>query len=155
MEHLPSNIRRIVPVRCQLLHKNAKLPTRYTAGAAGLDLYAQMDSSVMIPIGEWRSIPTGVAVAIPQDHVGLICPRSGLALNEGVTVLNGPGVIDEDYRGEIRIILVNHGRTRVIIDHGDRIAQLVVVQAFGVHAELVDELPRTDRGEGGFGSTGR
>ena len=99
-------------------------------------------------------ITTGIAVAIPQGHAGLVAPRSGLAARNGISVVNGPGVVDAGYRGEINVILINHGTDPVTFARGDRIAQLVVVPVAAVVFEEVDELPDSDRGAGGFGSSG-
>lgn len=99
-------------------------------------------------------MPTGIAVAIPEGHAGLITPRSGLAAGHGLGVLNGPGLVDAGYRGEIRVILVNHGEEAVEISRGDRIAQLVIVAVASQEFEVVEELPASRRGDGGLGSTG-
>ena len=129
------------------------LPAYAKPGDAGLDLRAS-ESATLEP-GERRLVPTGLAVAIPEGHAGFVLPRSGLAMHRGVTVLNAPGLIDSGYRGEIKVLLINHGAEAVSIDHGERIAQLVVQPV--ARARLVEEerLPDSARGEGGFGSTGR
>ena len=129
------------------------LPAYAKPGDAGLDLRAS--ESVTLEPGERRLVPTGLAVAIPEGHAGFVLPRSGLAMHRGVTVLNAPGLIDSGYRGEIKVLLINHGAEAVSIDHGERIAQLVVQPV--ARARLVEEerLPDSARGEGGFGSTGR
>lgn len=134
------------------LHPEATLPQRMTAGAAGMDL-ASVDR-LTIPPGEHGTVSTGLAVALPNGWEGQVRPRSGLAARKGLTVLNTPGTVDADYRGEVRVILQNHGQNAVIIRPGDRIAQLVVVPVPPVQVEEVDELPDTDRGDAGFGSTG-
>ena len=122
-------------------------------GDAGLDLRANVDAEV--GPGERALIPTGLAVAIPEGHAGLVLPRSGLASFQGLTLANAPGLIDAGYRGEITCSVVNLDRDRPVkIARGDRIAQLVVVALPSVEARLVDELPPSARGEGGFGSTG-
>ena len=128
------------------------LPSYATAGAAGLDLRA--DEACTLAPGERRTVPTGIAIALPPGHEGQVRPRSGLAARHGVTVLNAPGTIDEDYRGEIRVLLVNLGREPYRIASGDRIAQLVVAPVTRVTTREVSELDETARGEGGFGSTG-
>lgn len=135
-----------------LLTHNARLPTYATDGDAGLDLRAS--ESFWIESGVRRIVPTGIAVAIPDGHVGLIHPRSGLAAKSGITVLNAPGTIDSGYRGELKVILLNTSATPFRIDVGDRIAQLIIQEY--VHADLVEvsELPETARGDRGFGSTG-
>ena len=129
------------------------LPAYAKPGDAGLDLRAS--ESVTLEPGERRLVPTGLAVAIPEGHAGFVLPRSGLAMHKGVTVLNAPGLIDSGYRGEIKVLLINHGAEAVSIDRGERIAQLVVQPV--ARARLVEEerLPDSARGEGGFGSTGR
>jgi len=134
------------------------LPSRATELSAGYDLYSCED--VHIPGIEtlagdnWVLVNTGVAVEIPTGCVGLVCPRSGLALNRGVTVLNAPGIIDSDYRGEIKVILVNFSRLSRAIMRGDRIAQLIVCPTIVAPIQEVRYLHPTERGSGGFGSTG-
>jgi dUTP pyrophosphatase len=129
------------------------LPAYAKPGDAGLDLRAS--EFVTLEPGERRLVPTGLAVAIPEGHAGFVLPRSGLAMHKGVTVLNAPGLIDSGYRGELKVLLINHGAEAVSIDRGERIAQLVVQPV--ARARLVEEerLPDSARGEGGFGSTGR
>jgi dUTP pyrophosphatase len=129
------------------------LPSYATAGAAGLDLRA--DEACTIAPGERRVVPTGVGIALPPGHEGQVRPRSGLAARHGVGMLNGPGTIDEDYRGEIGVVLVNLGQEPFAVARGDRIAQLVVTPVAKVEVVEVEELDATDRGAGGFGSTGR
>jgi len=133
---------------------DAPLPRYQSEGAAGLDLTAALEEPIAIAPGERRLIPTGLALAIPPGFEGQVRPRSGLALRHGVTVLNAPGTIDADYRGEVKVLLVNHGREPFAIAPGDRIAQLVVAAFARVELELVDDLDSTARGEGGYGSTG-
>ena len=128
------------------------LPSRGTPDAAGFDLRSDVDA--VIRPGERTLIQTGFAVAIPHGWVGLVCPRSGLALKHGITVLNAPGIIDADYRGELGVILLNLGDMRFQVNRGDRIAQLVVVLASSREIEEVEDLDATERGAGGFGSTG-
>lgn len=111
--------------------------------------------SVTLRPGERSLVPTGVAVALPAGFVGLVAPRSGLAIREGVGVVNAPGILDSGYRGELKVILINHGHSEVTIARGERIAQLVVVPYVTPDFEEVAELPSSARGEGGFGSTGR
>ncbi len=129
------------------------LPRYQTPGAAGLDLLA--DEAVTLAPGERRLVPTGIALEIPAGHEGQVRPRSGLALRHGVGMLNAPGTIDADYRGEVGVLLVNWGREAVQIARGDRIAQLVVARVERAELALVDKLGRSDRGGGGFGSTGK
>ena len=132
------------------------LPAYQSAGAAGLDLHAAVpaDAPVIIEPGRWASIPTGIAIALPQGTEGQVRPRSGLAARNGITVLNAPGTVDSDYRGEIRVILVNFGVEPFAVERGSRIAQFVVMPV--MHAQLfeVKTLDKTERGAGGFGSTG-
>ncbi len=131
------------------------LPAYETAGAAGLDLRAALpDGPLRLEPGERLLVPTGLVLELPVGTEGQVRPRSGLALRHGVTLLNTPGTIDADYRGEVRVILINHGREAFTVTHGDRIAQLVVAAV--LQAEIVEatELSDTTRGAGGFGSTG-
>jgi dUTP pyrophosphatase len=130
------------------------LPAYMTPGAAGLDLRADLAEAAWLEPGRWCLIPTGLAVAIPDGFEGQIRPRSGRAVREGLTVLNAPGTIDADYRGEVQVLLVNFGPERIEIRPGDRIAQLVVGPVLRVEWREVDALPATGRGDGGFGSTG-
>ncbi len=130
-----------------------ELPRYETAGSAGLDLRA--DEPVALAPGERRLVPTGLAVEIPPGHEGQVRPRSGLALRLGVGMVNAPGTIDSDYRGEVGVILVNHGREPVAFARGERIAQLVIAPVVRAELVLVDELAGSDRGAGGFGSTGK
>lgn len=135
--------------------RDLPLPAYETAGAAGLDLRAALpDGPLRLEPGERLLVPTGLVLELPSGTEGQVRPRSGLALRHGVTLLNTPGTIDADYRGEVKVILINHGRQVFTVEHGDRIAQLVV--AAMVQAEIVEvaELSETTRGAGGFGSTG-
>jgi dUTP pyrophosphatase len=128
------------------------LPRYETPGAAGLDLRA--DEAFTLAPGERRLVPTGLAVELPHGHEGQVRPRSGLALKHGVGMVNAPGTIDSDYRGEVGVLLVNHGQAPVSFVRGDRIAQLVVAPVVQAELELVDALAESGRGGGGFGSTG-
>jgi dUTP pyrophosphatase len=141
-------------MKIPFLRLDPELPTPESAhdGDAGIDLYAREDTA--LPPGRWAMVPTGVAVAIPEGHAGLVAPRSGLAARHGISVVNGPGVIDAGYRGELKVILINHGNDAVLLGRGDRVAQLVVVPIALVELEEVKELPDSERGHGGFGSTG-
>jgi dUTP pyrophosphatase len=130
------------------------LPSYMSEHAAGADLCAALDDELTLLPGARALVPTGVSIALPPGYEAQVRPRSGLALREGVTCLNSPGTIDADYRGPIGVILANLGTTAVTIRRGDRIAQLVVAPVSRADFELVDELPVSDRGEGGFGSTG-
>lgn len=129
------------------------LPGYAHPGDAGLDLHAA-DTTTLLP-GERALVPCGIAIAVPEGHVGLVHPRSGLAVDHGLTVLNAPGTIDAGYRGEVKVLLVNHGTDPVEVRHGQRIAQLVVQPVVTVDVREVDRLDTTARGGGGFGSTGR
>jgi len=132
------------------------LPAYKTLGAAGADICANFehDDYKIITPGKWALIPTGLCVAVPEGFEVQVRPRSGLAWNKGVTVLNSPGTIDSDYRGEIMVNLINHGELGLKITHGMRIAQLVVSPVVQASFSVVDSLGSTERGSGGFGSTG-
>jgi len=134
------------------LDRDLPLPRHAHPGDAGVDLYAA-EATALEPGGR-AVVPTGLAVAIPVGWAGLVVPRSGLAARQGVGVVNAPGLIDAGYRGEIKVVLINHGSDLVSFERGDRIAQLVVVPVAGQHLVEVDELPPSSRGDGGFGSTG-
>ena len=129
------------------------MPARAREDDAGLDLYAAEAAS--IEPGGRALVPTGIAVAIPPGYAGFVLPRSGLALRHGVTLLNTPGLIDPGYRGEVKVLLVNHDRAAATVARGDRIAQLVIQRVEPAELIEVEELPPSDRGAGGFGSTGR
>jgi dUTP pyrophosphatase len=130
------------------------LPERATAHAAGFDLRAAVAAPLVVEPGARALVPTGVAIALPQGYEAQVRPRSGFALTSGVTLLNAPGTIDPDYRGEVGVIVVNHGSQPVTIARGDRIAQLVIQKLPDVELEEVESLPDTSRGGGGFGHTG-
>lgn len=146
------------PVKIQRLPHAAglPLPAYATPGAAGMDLACALpaDTPLLLAPGERAAIPTGFAIALPDGYEAQVRPRSGLAKNHGVTVLNAPGTVDCDYRGEIAVLLVNHGRETLEISRGMRIAQLVVAPAVQIMLEEIGELSETARGSGGFGSTG-
>lgn len=142
-------------VRIKKLHPDAVIPTYGTPFAAGADLYACMDSSVTIEPGQTQFIHTGLAVEIPVGFAGLVYARSGLACKKGIAPANKVGVIDADYRGEIMVALHNHSSETVTIESCERIAQLVIAPFLTAQFEETDELGDTERGEGGFGSTGR
>lgn len=134
--------------------KDLELPSYESKYAAGMDIRAALDYDLIIKPGERKLIPTGLQMALPIGYEAQIRPRSGLAIKKGITMLNSPGTIDADYRGEIKVIAINHGKEDFKIQHGDRIAQMVINQIiqFPIHeSEILDE---TDRGDGGFGSTG-
>lgn len=130
------------------------LPAYASAGAAGMDLQAAVADSLVLEPGGRALVPTGFALALPPGYEAQVRPRSGLALKQGVTVLNSPGTVDEDYRGEVGVILANLGASPFTVERGMRIAQMVVAPVTRVAFALVDELPATGRGAGGFGSTG-
>jgi len=130
------------------------LPQYMTEGSSGMDLFASLEKEVTLEPGERRLIPTGISVAIPDGFEGQIRPRSGLAIQKGIGIVNAPGTIDADYRGEIGVLLINLGREPFTIRDGDRIAQMVISQVLRVTLEEVDNLPPTRRQGGGFGHTG-
>jgi len=130
------------------------LPRYMTAGAAGMDLLADVEADVVLAAGERRLVPTGLAVAIPPGFEAQVRPRSGLAHREGLALLNAPGTIDSDYRGEVQVLLVNLGAAPVRVRRGDRIAQLVIAPVAHAAWQEVDALPASARGTSGFGSTG-
>lgn len=132
-----------------------ELPFYATTHAAGADLRAAVKESIVLVPGEHKLIPTGLAISLPDGFEAQIRPRSGLAYKHGITVLNSPGTIDADYRGEIGIILINHGKEPFIIKRGERIAQMIIAPFVQASFEEVSELSETVRGEGGFGSSGR
>jgi dUTP pyrophosphatase len=144
-----------VPIQRQRGQENIPLPCYMTAAAAGMDMYAAVEGEVAIPPGGRALIPTGIAISLPEGFEAQIRPRSGLALRYGVTLLNSPGTIDADYRGEIKVILVNHGQEPFPIRRGDRIAQMVVHRVSRVAWMISEQLDGTARGEGGFGHTNR
>ncbi len=130
------------------------LPNYATSGSAGMDLLAAITEDMTIKAGERVLVPTGVAIALPVMYEAQIRPRSGLAAKNGVTVLNTPGTIDSDYRGEIKVILINHGAENFVVTRGMRIAQMVIARYEQMQITEVDSLDSTERGSGGFGSTG-
>ncbi len=132
----------------------ASVPQYMSELAAGLDLCAVLDEPLDIEPGKRYLVPTGIAIALPAGYEAQVRPRSGLAWRDGVTLVNSPGTIDADYRGEIKVIIINHGQAAVKIAHGDRIAQMVIAPVVQVKLITVDELDSTVRAEGGFGHTG-
>ena len=132
-----------------------ELPSYATAASAGMDLRAALDRPVLLQPGERKLIPTGLQMALPEGYEAQIRPRSGLAIRHGITMLNTPGTIDADYRGEVKVIAINLGEETFEIRHGDRIAQMIIAPVSRAEIAVVAQLPETDRGEGGFGSTGR
>jgi dUTP pyrophosphatase len=142
----------------QLPHaEGLSLPAYQTADAAGLDLLAAVpaDTPLVLPPGKYAMVPTGLTVALPSGYEAQVRPRSGLAAKHGVTVLNSPGTVDADYRGEINVLLINHGDAPFPIKRGERIAQMVIAPVVQAQLNLVVALSETGRGSGGFGSTGR
>lgn len=132
-----------------------KLPIYATSGAAGADLMACLDQTMTIKPGERAAVPTGIAMELPNPNlVALVFARSGLASKKGLALSNGVGVVDSDYRGEIKVLMINHGQEDVVIQNGDRIAQMLLLEVSKAIFTEVDELGDTARGEGGFGSTG-
>ncbi|MBP9086765.1 MAG: dUTP diphosphatase [Kofleriaceae bacterium] len=142
-------------LKIRKLRETAVVPTYGTAAAAGLDLSADLPAAIVLAPGARVGVGTGVALQLPAGYEAQVRPRSGLARDHGVTVLNAPGTIDADYRGEVIVLLVNLGSEPIEIRSGMRIAQMVIAPVAHVHLELVTELSETDRGAGGFGSTGR
>ena len=137
------------------LNPNVELPVYKTNGASGMDLMAFIDQPIKIAPKSSCLVPTGIFLAFSEDYEVQIRPRSGLAAKNNITVLNTPGTIDSDYRGEIKIILFNHGKEEFIINNKDRVAQMILTPVVKVEFEEVDNLPDTLRGKGGFGSTGK
>ena len=144
-------------LRVYKMRADAVVPRYKTSGAAGMDLAACLASPLTLAPGRTARVPTGLQIALPAGHEGQVRPRSGLAARHGVTVLNAPGTVDKDYRGEVQVLLINHGDKAFTVQSGDRIAQLIVAPVTHVEIETVQDeaaLGGTERGEGGFGSTG-
>lgn len=141
-------------IKIKKLNYNAKLPERATDLSAGADIYACIDNDIKLNPGERKLINTGFALAIPAGYGGFVFPRSGLSSKHGVSLSNCVGVIDSDYRGELKVPMINHGNEPYVIQNGERIAQLVIMPIDNCRFVLCDELDDTQRGEGGFGSTG-
>ena len=145
----------MVKILVKKFDKNIKLPAYKTTGSSGMDLVAYIKSKVTINPGKTAMIPTGIAIAIPKNYEVQIRPRSGLAAKNSISVLNTPGTIDSDYRGEIKIILINLGKKSFVIKSGDRVAQMILCPVMKAELKEVNILPKTVRGKEGFGSTGR
>ena len=145
----------MVKILVKKLDSRVKLPSYKTIGSSGMDLMALTDKPITILPKKSYLVPTGMSVAMPKNYEIQIRPRSGLAAKNNISILNTPGTLDSDYRGEIKIILFNHGSDEFLINNGDRIAQIVLMPVHKIDFEEVDNLPDTVRGEGGFGSTGR
>tara|TARA_B100000700_G_scaffold42585_1_gene43714 strand:+ start:5598 stop:6035 length:438 start_codon:yes stop_codon:yes gene_type:complete len=145
----------MVKIFIKKLKPSVQLPSYKTNGASGMDLMAFIDKPIELKPGKSCLVPTGLSVAFSKEYEIQIRPRSGLAAKNNITVLNTPGTIDSDYRGELKIILFNHGNENFIINNNDRIAQMVLTPIIKMELEVTNELPETIRGEGGFGSTGK
>tara|TARA_A100001388_G_scaffold224930_1_gene175971 strand:- start:842 stop:1279 length:438 start_codon:yes stop_codon:yes gene_type:complete len=145
----------MIKVIIKKLDSSVQLPTYKTDGASGMDLMAYIEKPISLEPGKSCLVPTGLSVAFPKEYEIQIRPRSGLAAKNNISVLNTPGTIDSDYRGEIKIILFNHGSENFIINNNDRVAQMVLTPVMEMELEEANELPKSVRGEGGFGSTGK
>jgi len=145
----------MVKILVKKFDKNIKLPSYKTFGSSGMDLLAYLKNKITINPGKTATIPTGIAVAIPKNYEIQIRPRSGLAAIKGISVLNTPGTVDSDYRGEIIIILINLSKKSFTIKSGDRVAQMIVCPVVKAKLQEVKKLPKTARGKKGFGSTGK
>lgn len=150
----PRKLASLPVVRAQRLRPRARLPRRMSDGASGWDLHACLDGAITIEPGSWSVVPTGIALEIPAGFEGQVRARSGLAARSGIGLLNGPGTVDSDYRGEVCVILMNWGSEPFTIRHHDRIAQLVFARVDAVRLRWAESLKETGRGEGGFGHTG-
>ena len=145
----------MVKVLIKKLNPSVKLPSYKTNGASGMDLMAFIEKPIHLEPGKSCLVPTGLSVAFPEEYEIQIRPRSGLAVKNSISVLNAPGTIDSDYRGELKIILFNHGNENFIINNNDRVAQMVLTPVIKMELKETSELPKSIRGKGGFGSTGK
>ena len=145
----------MVKVFIKKLNSSAQLPTYKTSGASGMDLMACIEKTINLEPGKSCLVPTGLSVAFPKEYEIQIRPRSGLAAKNNISVLNTPGTIDSDYRGELKIILFNHSKVNFTINNNDRVAQMILTPIIKMELEESDKLPDSIRGEGGFGSTGK
>ena len=145
----------MVKILVKKFDKNIKLPSYKTSGSSGMDLVAHIKNKITINPSKIAMVPTGITVAIPKKYEIQIRPRSGLAAKKGISVLNTPGTIDSDYRGEIKIILINLSKKSFVVKSGDRVAQMILCPVSRAKLEEVKDLPKTLRGRGGFGSTGK
>ena len=145
----------MIKILVKKFDKNIKLPTYKTSGSSGMDLVAYIKNKITIDPGKTVMIPTGIAVAIPKNYEIQIRPRSGLAAKKGISVLNTPGTVDSDYRGEIIIILINLSKKSFVVKSGDRVAQMILCPVAKGKLQVVKNLPKTLRGKRGFGSTGK
>ena len=150
-ESLILQIRRLNPEK----DRDLPIPEYMSTGASGLDLPAAVENEITLAPGEMRLIPTGLALALPPGFEGQVRPRSGLALKHGITLINSPGTIDSDYRGEIGLAMINLGQNPYSIRRGDRLAQLVIQKVYQAEIKVVDNLETTDRADGGFGHSGK
>lgn len=141
-------------LKIKKLRPDAVVPAYATKGAAALDLRYCGDGEMTVPRGEVRSVPTGIAIAAPEGTAAIVCARSGLAFKKSISLANGIGVVDSDYRGEVCVGLINHGTEDFVIAPGDRIAQLMLIPVYAAELIETDTLEETERGTGGFGSTG-
>ena len=145
----------MVKVLIKKLNPSVELPSYKTNGASGMDLMAFLEKPINLEPGKSCLVSTGLSVAFPKEYEIQVRPRSGLAAKNNISVLNTPGTIDSDYRGELKIILFNHGNKNFIINNNDRVAQMILTPVIKMKLEETDELPKSVRGEGGFGSTGK
>ena len=145
----------MIKVLIKKLNPSVQLPSYKTKGASGMDLMAFIEKPINLEPGKSCLVPTGLSVAFPKEYEIQIRPRSGLAAKNNISVLNTPGTIDSDYRGEIKVILFNHGDIDFLINNKDRIAQMILTPVIKMNFEETEDLPKTVRGEGGFGSTGK
>tara|TARA_B100000003_G_scaffold40239_1_gene34325 strand:+ start:186 stop:623 length:438 start_codon:yes stop_codon:yes gene_type:complete len=145
----------MVKVFIKKLNSSAQLPSYKTSGASGMDLMACIEKTINLEPGKSCLVPTGLSVAFPKEYEIQIRPRSGLAAKNNISVLNTPGTIDSDYRGELKIILFNHSKVNFTINNNDRVAQMILTPIIKMELEETDKLPDSIRGEGGFGSTGK
>ena len=145
----------MVKVLVKRLDPKVKLPKYKTSGSSGMDLMAFIEDPIKIKPGASALIPTGISIAFPEEFEIQIRPRSGLAAKQSIGILNTPGTIDSDYRGELKVIIFNHGENEFIVNCNDRIAQMILTPVLKIEFEEVNELPETIRGSGGFGSTGK
>jgi dUTP pyrophosphatase len=144
----------MIQVQVKKINQSAEIPKYMTTGSAGCDVKACLPQPLEILPGKRAAVPTGLAFGIPEGYEVQVRPRSGLSIKQGLTVVNSPGTIDSDYRGEVMVLMINLGAEPVRLTHGDRIAQLVIKKVEQIQWESVDDLSQTDRGAGGFGSTG-
>lgn len=145
----------LIPVKIEPEGRGLALPRYQTPHAAGMDLLAAVEEDVLLEPGQRELISTGISLALPEGYEAQIRPRSGLALKHGLTLLNSPGTVDADYRGAVRLVLVNLGEKPFRVRRGERLAQMVITRVERVELSAMDELPSTERGQGGFGHTGR